>query len=122
LPLWNRNRGGIAVETATRAALKAEYEARLFQTRSDIAAAVGGLGLLARQRTAILRDLPAVRRFAEATRRAADRGDLAPTTAATAEQAWRDKQLQLAQAERDIAEQTIALELLTGAPQEAWPK
>lgn len=28
LPLWNRNRGGIAVERATREALNAEYEAR----------------------------------------------------------------------------------------------
>jgi outer membrane protein TolC len=122
LPLWNRNRGGIAVETATRAALKAEYEARLFQTRSEISAAAQGLKLLAGQRAAVVRDLPAALRFAEATSRAAARGDLAPTVAATAEQALRDKQIQLAQADRDIAEQTIALELLTGAPRETWSR
>jgi outer membrane protein TolC len=120
LPLWNRNRGGIAVERATRAALKTEYEARLFQTRAEIAAAVEGVRISRRQREAALATLPAARRFAEANRRAADRGDLSLATAATAEQAYRDKELQLAQAERDIAEQTIALELLTGAPQEAW--
>lgn len=120
LPLWNRNRGGIAVERATRAALKAEYEARLFQTRAEIAAALGGVTMSRRQREAVLASLPAARRFAAANRRAADRGDLSLTTAATAEQALRDKELQLAQAERDIAEQTIALELLTGAPQETW--
>jgi outer membrane protein TolC len=120
LPLWNRNRGGIAIERATRAALRAEYEARLFKTRADIAAAIESLLVLRRQRDAILRDLPALERFAQANRRAADRGDLPLTTAMTAEQAARDKHILLAQAEQGIAEQTIALELLTGVPQEAW--
>jgi outer membrane protein TolC len=120
LPLWNRNRGGIAIERATRAALRADYEARLFQTRGEIAAAVDGLRILARQRATLLADLPALERFAAANRRAAERGDLALATAITAGQALRDKQILLAQAERDIAEQTIALELLTGTPREAW--
>lgn len=121
VPLWNRNRGGIAIERATRAALKAEYDARLFQTRADIAAAVNGIGVARRQREALLRDLPAARHFAEASRQAADRGDLSQATAQTAEQALRDKQILLAQSEQDITEQTIALELLTGAPKETWP-
>lgn len=120
LPLWNRNRGGIAIEQATRDALKTEYEARLFQTRAEIAAALAGVTISRRQREAVLASLPAARRFAIANQRAADRGDLSLATAVTAEQALRDKELQLAQAERDIAEQTIALELLTGAPQETW--
>lgn len=122
LPLWNRNRGGIAVERATRDALKAEYEARLFQTRAEIAAAVGGIVVARNQRAGVLRDLPALQRFATASRRAASRGDLAPATAETAEQALRDKQALLAQSEQDIAEQTIALELLTGTPKEGWPR
>ena len=122
LPLWNRNRGGIAVERATRDALKAEYDARLFQTRAEIAAAVGGIVVARNQRAGVLRDLPALQRFAAASRRAASRGDLAPATAETAEQALRDKQALLAQSEQDIAEQTIALELLTGTPKEDWPR
>ena len=120
LPLWNRNRGGIAVERATREALKAEYEARLFQTRAEIAAAVGGIGVARHQRQDLVANLPALARFAAASRRAADRGDLAPATAETAEQALRDKQALLTQSEQDIGEQMIALELLTGAPREAW--
>ena len=120
LPLWNRNRGGIAVERATRAALKAEYDARLFQTRAEIAAAVAGITVARRQRDAVLRDLPAARRYAEAARRAATRGDLSIATAETAEQAERDKQALLSQSEQDIAEQMIALELLTGTLREAW--
>ena len=122
LPLWNRNRGGIAVERATRDALRAEYDARLFQTRAEIAAAVGGLAVARRQYDAVTRDLPALEKFTAANRRAADRGDLAPATAETAEQALRDKRTLLAQAAQDIAEQTIALELLTGTPMEDWPR
>ncbi|PTS88029.1 transporter [Sphingomonas sp. HMWF008] len=120
LPLWNRNRGGIAIERATRAALKAEYDARLFQTRAQIAAAVAGITIARRQRDAVLRDMPAAHGYAEATRRAATRGDLSIATAEAAEQADRDKQALLLQSEQDIAEQMIALELLTGTLREAW--
>ncbi len=120
LPLWNRNRGGIAVEKATREALGAEYDARLFQARAEIAAAVAGIKVARRQRDAAQRDLPAAQRFAETSRRAATRGDLSVATAQTAEQAWRDKQVLLIQSEQAIAEQMIALELLTGTLREAW--
>ena len=122
LPLWNRNRGAIAVEKATRSALKAEYDARLYQTRAEIAAAVAALELARAQRAAILAELPAARAFAVASRRAADRGDIALATAEAAEQALRDKELLLAQADQDSAEQLVALQLLTGVPMQEWPK
>ena len=67
-------------------------------------------------------NLPALNRFAEATERASRRGDLALATGETAKAALRDKQLLLAQADQAIAEQMIALELLTGAPRESWPR
>ena len=122
LPLWNRNRGPIAIESATRAALRSEYDARLFGTRAQIAAAAGGVAVARGQRASILANLPVARQFAQATRRAATRGDLPLATAETAEQAVRDQELLIAQNDQDIAEQTIALELLTGAPQESWTR
>lgn len=122
LPLWNRNRGGIAVAKATREALKAEYEARLFQTRAEIDAAVVGLKTLRRQRDALSSQMPAIDRYAAATDRAAKRGDLAPATAATALQALRDQKLALLELDQQIAEQTIALELLSGGPSEGWTR
>lgn len=122
LPLWNRNRGTIAIQRATRAALKAEYEARLFQTRADIAAAAAGLAIAYRQRDAALRQMPQLERFAASAQQAAERGDVALATALNAAQAVRDRKLALAQAEQNIAEQSIALELLTGTPREAWPR
>lgn len=122
LPLWNRNRGGIAIGLATRAALNTEYQARLFQTRAEIASAVTGLAIAQGQRERALADLPGLRRMAIASRDAADRGDLSGATAEVTEQTLRDRELALAQAEQAIREQTIALELLTGAPRESWPQ
>lgn len=122
LPIWNRNRGGIAVERATRAALSTEYHARVFQTRADIAAAVANAALIHRQLERALSDLPELRRFAVATRNAAQRGDLALATAEVAEQAVRDRETTLAQINQSLREQTIALELLTGSPRESWPQ
>ena len=63
---------------------------------------------------------PDLEDFAHASRRAADRGDLAEATADAAEQAARDKQLLLEQSDQLVAEQTIALEMLTGALQAMW--
>ncbi|QDZ07931.1 TolC family protein [Sphingomonas panacisoli] len=122
LPLWNRNRGAIAVATATREQLKAEYDARLFQTRAEIDTAIKGLRALRRQRTELAGQLPALQKYADATERAAKRGDLSLATADTALQAIRDRRLALLQIDQQIAEQTIALELLSGGPSEGWTR
>jgi cobalt-zinc-cadmium efflux system outer membrane protein len=122
LPLWNRNRGGIAIARATREQLRAEYDARLFQTRAEIDAAVAGLATLRRQRAELSGQLPGIEKYAAATERAAARGDLARATADTALQALRDRQLALLQLGQQVAEQTIALELLSGGPAEGWTK
>jgi len=120
LPLWNRNRGGIAVERATREQLKAEYDARLFQTRADIAAAASAVSLARRQRDAVRAQLPELDRLARVSSAAAARGDVSRATAETAEGALRDKRVELATADQTIDEAMIALELLTGAPKEDW--
>jgi len=122
LPLWNRNRGGIAIARATREQLRAEYDARLFQTRAEIEAAVAGLAALRRQQAELAGQLPEIERYAAATERAATRGDLSRATADTAQQAARDRRLALLQLGQQIAEQTIALELLSGGPSEGWTK
>ena len=122
LPLWNRNRGGIAIARATREQLHAEYDARLFQTRAEIDAAVTVLTTVRRQRDQLIAQMPELERFAASTERAAKRGDLAPATAETAAQSLRDRRLALRQLDQQIAEQTIALELLSGGPAEGWTK
>jgi cobalt-zinc-cadmium efflux system outer membrane protein len=122
LPLWNRNRGGIAIANATRAQLRAEYDARLFQTRAEIAAAVAGLETIRRQHAELLAKLPAIDRFAVSSARAARRGDLASAVAETAAQSLRDRTTTLLQLDQQAAEATIALELLSGGPSEGWTR
>ncbi len=120
LPLWNRNRGGIAIATATRASLQASYVARLAQTRSDIAVAVEGITIAQRSVDELKSQIPALRTYASGARRAATRGDLAASTAALAEQTLRDREAQLSASRQAVAEQLIALELLTGTPIALW--
>jgi cobalt-zinc-cadmium efflux system outer membrane protein len=120
LPLWNRNRGGIAVERATREQLKAEYDARLFQTRADITAAASAVTIARRQRDAVRAQLPELERLAKVTRAAATRGDVSRATAEAAEGTLGDKRVELATANQTIDEAMIALELLTGVPREDW--
>lgn len=120
LPLWNRNRGGIAVAQATRAQLRAEYDARLFQTRADIAAAVSSLATATRQSDQLSAQLPALQQNAAAATGAASRGDISTAVAEASEQTWRDRRLAALQLQQAVAEQVIALELLTGGPRAAW--
>jgi outer membrane protein TolC len=72
LPLFDRNRGNIAIETATRQQLKDDYAARLLATRSDMQRLAADLRTLDAQQTA---------QAAHARRLDAARG--------AAEQAWR---------------------------------
>ena len=67
LPVWNRNQGGIAIAEATRDQLRAEYAARLFTTRADIADLVEGLKSEQRQRGEIAAQVAPLTRLAEAS-------------------------------------------------------
>ncbi len=122
LPFWNRNRGNIRTAEATRETLKAEYEARLFQTRAEIDAAMTALATIRTQQEALQAQMPALEAFARVSERAAARGDIARATAGSARQAVRDRKLALLQLAQQAAEQSIALELLSGETSEVWTK
>jgi cobalt-zinc-cadmium efflux system outer membrane protein len=116
LPLWNRNQGGIAVARATREQLRAEYAARVFATRADIAALVDGLDIERRQRAEIAAQVGPLSAIVAATDAAARHGDIAQAAADAARQSLADKQLALTALDQAMAEQTTALELAVGAP------
>lgn len=68
LPLFDRNRGNIAIEKATRQRLKDDYDARLLATRSDLERLRADLDTFAHQRSALeahVRELDAARAAAE---------------------------------------------------------
>lgn len=116
LPVFNRNRGGVAVAQATRAQLRAEYAARVFAARAEIAAAVSNIDLAQRQRAEISAQVRPLALIVAAIEEASHRGDLALVTAETARQSLADKQRTLASLDQVIAEMTAALELAVGGP------
>lgn len=121
LPLWNRNRGPIAEARATRDALRADYAARLFQTRSDIAALVQALARTEVQRALTLRQVTPLLESAGAADAAAGRGDLSRSAAEAIRQSARDKQAALIALDQSLVELTVGLELATGAPLPSKP-
>ena len=116
LPLWNRNRGAIAEAAATRDALRSDYAARLFQTRSDITELVQMIAISRRQRDAEADKVAALQRHAEASDVAAARGDLSQSAARATRQAARDRLASLITLDQSLLEQTVSLELATGGP------
>ena len=116
LPLWNRNRGPIAEATATRDALRAEYAARVFQTRSEIAALIQLIAVTRRQREVEADKVTALQRHADAADAAALHGDLNPVTANANRQAARDRLAALIALDQTLLEQWVSLELATGGP------
>jgi outer membrane protein TolC len=121
LPVWNRNAGGIAIARATRDQLRAEYAARVFATRADIADLVAGLAIAHRQRAAMAAQVAALSPISEQTQAAVARGDIARAAGEASQQAIADKQLALVSLDQALAEQTVALELAVGAPLSEQP-
>ena len=116
LPLWNRNRGAIAIADANREKLRSEYSARLYQTRAEIAALVAALKRDEQARSELAAQLPAVERIADAFEAAAARGDLIVPLAESARASAVDKRLALLALEQACAEQRLALALAVGRP------
>jgi outer membrane protein TolC len=116
LPLWNRNRGVIAKESATREQLGAEFVARLHQTRSEIAGLINGLNRDEAARAALEAGIGDVQRVAAAYEESARRGTVTQPVAAGIRAAAVDKQITLLGLEQSCAEQRLGLALATGNP------
>ncbi len=116
LPIWNRNRGAISVARADRMRLRAEFAARLHQTRADIAALVAGISRDEASRVSVAAGMPDIERFADSFDESAARGDVTLPAAESARAAAIDKEILLLGLEQSSAEQRIALALATGTP------
>ena len=117
LPLFDGNRGQIAIERATRQKLRDEYDARLLADRNDVA-------LLLKQVHGFDDQLPALRAHAaqlatarEAAQRAFDNGLLDWPTYLSIRASSLAADADLLTAAQNAAEQDIALEALVGT----WP-
>lgn len=115
LPLFNRNRGQIAVAKATRQQLKDAYTTRLLTTRSDMQRLASDLRVLTRQR----QTLAAHARQLDASRASAEQAWKQhlldwPTYLAIRSQALAADMQSLA-ARNELARQAIALQTLLGS-------
>lgn len=76
VPIFNRGRGDIAIQSATRARLRAEYQARLDQTVADVAAARRDRDIDAVTLAGLETQVPELLTQVGQARLAADRGDI----------------------------------------------
>ncbi|MFH1816383.1 MAG: TolC family protein [Pseudomonadota bacterium] len=114
LPILNGSRGAIAVQEATRQTLYDDYALRLRQSRADVERLLADIGLLERQRKALQAALPVLRAAARATDTALREGDATLPQAQAQRRALLDQRLALQANALQLAEQTVALQLLTG--------
>ncbi len=116
LPIFNRNRGNIAVAQATRGRLRAEYQARL-DTDYGLADQLRGQARVIESALHRLQgELPLVERTADAAQAAFDASNLPAATYLQLETAALNKRLEAITLERGLAETIITLDTVLGEP------
>lgn len=116
LPLFDRNRGAIAVARATREQMYREYVARLHKVRADIATLAADLDRVGRERAVLARELPDLKKAEERMRGGVAGGDVTLLAYESVRAAFLDKRLALLGLDQAAAEQRVALQLAVGAP------
>ena len=114
LPIFNRNRGNIAIEKATRQRLHDEYQMRLNAAYEDTARILEDQTLLEAQRQDIASGVDVLSRTvaeAEATFASQDMDELAYTQIRTA---WLAKRAEAIAIEQTLLEQRVMLQALVG--------
>jgi outer membrane protein TolC len=114
LPVFNRNRGNIAVELATRDKLRLDYQQRLDATTSDAHRLLAEDAILQRQRTEIDAAISELGRVAGRAQSAFTARSIDALTLTNAESALLAKRLERISVEQALWEQAIALQALVG--------
>ncbi|MGD0464669.1 MAG: TolC family protein [Tepidisphaeraceae bacterium] len=113
LPIFDRNQGVIAAETATRQKLFDEYLERVSEARFDVYAAIDDLNAIARQIAAEQAAVPSLQIIAS-YRDALDRGNIDVLSYYTAVSNRDQKQLEILRFKQQLMDNQIALELAAG--------
>lgn len=114
IPLFDRNQGVIATETATRQKLFDEYALRVFSARSELATALADLRAMNRQIAAAEDALPSFQTLAGSYRAALGRGNMDVFSAYIAETALIQRRIELAKLKQQLVQDWIALEIASG--------
>ncbi|MDR5757133.1 TolC family protein [Caballeronia sp. LZ035] len=114
LPVFNRNRGNVAIESATRTRLRDEYQMRLNQAYADAAHVRADCAILLSQLDAARRALPDADATAHNAQRAFDEHDLTLNAYTDAQSAALLRRIDIDTLAESYAEQRVALQAVLG--------
>ena len=114
LPIFNANRGNIAIEDATRKRLYDEYQGRLNSAYSEIAIALENLPLLQGQLLRTRQGVTELETVAQRAEVAYQAGNLGAPVYVRLQTALLDKRIEAINLQEALMEQRIALETLLG--------
>ena len=114
LPIFNRNRGNIAIEKATRSKLYNEYQNRLNSAQAEISTALDNLPLLQAQLKRTQDGITLLKNVAQRAQSAFEAGNLLAPDYVRLQTALLDKQTEAINLQEALMEQQIALETLLG--------
>lgn len=114
LPIFDRNQGGIAIETATRQQLNAEYAARLASSVGQVRAMLSEQAFQQQQIRALKRELVQAQADAVSAANALSAGNLDERSAVDMIATRFSKEVELVAIEQSIAEQQVAIAALLG--------
>jgi outer membrane protein TolC len=114
LPIFNRNQGRVAIETATRKKLFDEYISRLFTARADVARLLADMASLSQQIKTTEKSIPTLSNLVQTYYHALLEGNADVISYYNARDELIARQFELLTLKRNLADQTIALEIAAG--------
>ena len=115
LPIFNGNRGNVAIERATRRQLRDEYRLRLNDAAAEVTALLGDQALLGEQLAGVKSALAALERTSASATAALQAGNLSELAYANLESSLLAKRAEAISLEQRMLEQRIAILTLAGS-------
>jgi outer membrane protein TolC len=114
VPIFDRNQGVIATERSTRQRLRDEYNQRVFEAHSDIAAAIADIHSLNRQIAAAEEALPLLEKLVSSAQTAVEQRNADVLSYYTARSNLLQKRIQLIKLQGELLDAHTALEIASG--------
>jgi outer membrane protein TolC len=115
LPIFDRNQGNVAIESATRDQLRAEFEARISAAHSEVLASLATQRLLGKQLDEERAEMPVLEGFAKQAETAMNAGNIDERAYVDLVSASYAKQHAVLALEQQLLEQEVAVATLIGA-------
>src|SRR5438046_6042819 len=114
VPIFDRNQGAIATERSTRQRLRDEYNQRVFEAHSDIAAAIADVRSLNQQIAAAEEALPLLEKLVSSAQTAVEQRNADVLSYYTARSNLLQKRIQLITLQEELLDAHTAVEIASG--------